>query len=1141
MRLLRLCLPIAIFGLLALSSQAAVDVAFTQIDANGLPLIFSTVKVSQNGQPLGNLTDANFKIYEDDVQMLTDFKVYPPEQGGEVRLVDFVFLIDNSGSMSDKIAAVRNNVNAFADGLRSRGFDLRLGAVKFGQSAGANPFIINSGNMTADVEVFKSWVNAMSANGGYEPGLQAIEMANQQFAFRPGAARHFLIITDEDSDAGSLSNAIALCKTNNVVVHGAINCSFDQSYAHYCSPSTSITGATGGLVMSVAGPYSQIFDRITGAINNTYIVRYETPNPQCNGTARQVRVEVTVGSETGSATRSYTPCTGPRIVRTPETIVLTRTAQTEGTNLTIKAWITDQVAPSVVSTSLFYRKKGDPLWTEVKSTSPVGPGGEYHWAIPGAVVRQPAVDYYITATDGQQSASDPAVDPQIEPYDIAVLPNEKPVVVHTPVATAPVNAPIRIECTASDVTNQIDKVYLYYQKGKNPSYSYYPSKEMTHGSGNTYTGDIPADFVTTEGLRYYIKAKDDLGTWSEMHGPHDVSAEEALDTDGDGLLDEWETTGYDVDGDGVPELVLNRFGCSPQHKDILLEIDYQKDDHRDFSGKPDKRAIDDLVKAFSEAPVDNPDGRSGINLIVDFDGRFDSPELGGSLQEITPAHELVLMLPSNEDWSAFMDYRNNANYFSPLRRKLFHYCILGKDLVDRRKNPCTVGQEDCSHPSGISQGVPGRNFYVALRQSNSSGNGYRDLPRVTGTIMHELGHNLGLGHGAPLKPLEETPDKSDDNQIDLNYLPNRLSVMNYDFQSGVFASGRAIFQYSEWGAETITDLDERKLSETSSMLNDRCTIFKSRYRCNGDSHDINDLSKPVDWNCDNVQQASLVEANINGDAVEGVAQFNTLKSYNDWKNLIYTGIRDVPTTQSPTHADYEPSTSCATLEELNSQKPFVPDSLTSLAGFGSLSYAWVPLYDPSDSSITYEILRESSSHDQFVQETSDSTLPDSTLRSGQHYQIRIRSKSLTGVFSDPSDAIIHETYNFYPQDQMLDKHDAAEKVRQGSKVVLSFKLSKLNGQQVADADYKVWLTSYKDKGLTVPAWPGVRYDFENPVTRYDAVTGVYQIEIDTKYYVNGFWGGKLLLDDGTSHWFGFEIIPRKELPDVQPDLQDVGY
>ena len=78
--------------------------------------------------------------------------------------------------------------------------------------------------------------------------------------------------------------------------------------------------------------------------------------------------------------------------------------------------------------------------------------------------------------------------------------------------------------------------------------------------------------------------------------------------------------------------------------------------------------------------------------------------------------------------------------------------------------------------TGLAE-IPGNDVILSL------GGSYRDRNIVPsslaqgGTFMHELGHNLGLGHGAPLRvggiPLDLW-------QVNLNYKPNRLSVMNYN-------------------------------------------------------------------------------------------------------------------------------------------------------------------------------------------------------------------------------------------------------------------------------------------------------------------------------------------------------------------------
>lgn len=46
------------------------------------------------------------------------------------------------------------------------------------------------------------------------------------------------------------------------------------------------------------------------------------------------------------------------------------------------------------------------------------------------------------------------------------------------------------------------------------------------------------------------------------------------DADGDGLLDSWESSGYDDNGDGIVDVDLPAMGARPDHKDLFLELDY---------------------------------------------------------------------------------------------------------------------------------------------------------------------------------------------------------------------------------------------------------------------------------------------------------------------------------------------------------------------------------------------------------------------------------------------------------------------------------------------------------------------------------------------------------------------------------------
>jgi outer membrane protein assembly factor BamB len=96
----------------------------------------------------------------------------------------------------------------------------------------------------------------------------------------------------------------------------------------------------------------------------------------------------------------------------------------------------------------------------------------------------------------------------------------------------------------------------------------------------------------------------------------ECTARRDIDSDRDGLLDDWEIYGKDTDCDGTFDMPFNSWGANPMHKDIFIEYDAC------FGQRISKQGVANLKAAFAAAPVDaggwpNPDGLPGINVHVD--------------------------------------------------------------------------------------------------------------------------------------------------------------------------------------------------------------------------------------------------------------------------------------------------------------------------------------------------------------------------------------------------------------------------------------------------------------------------------------------------------------------------------------------
>jgi uncharacterized delta-60 repeat protein len=217
-----------------------------------------------------------------------------------------------------------------------------------------------------------------------------------------------------------------------------------------------------------------------------------------------------------------------------------------------------------------------------------------------------------------------------------------------------------------------------------------------------------------------------------------------IDSDGDSLLDLWETVGVDANGDGTIDLDLPALGANPMRRDLFVEVDA-------LAGRgPLAGVIDAVIQAFANAPVTNADGSSGIRLHIQMD-ELNLPAadwLQYDSIENFPVGALQLRR-TNFGTAAERANGNSANILAA-KEGVFRYGIFGHVY---RNGAGQVGS------SGIAHGIPGDTFVVTLGTFGSA-----VFENEAGTFMHEFGHTLGLKHGGG------------DHQ---NNKPLYRSVMNY--------------------------------------------------------------------------------------------------------------------------------------------------------------------------------------------------------------------------------------------------------------------------------------------------------------------------------------------------------------------------
>jgi Tol biopolymer transport system component len=363
------------------------------------------------------------------------------------------------------------------------------------------------------------------------------------------------------------------------------------------------------------------------------------------------------------------------------------------------------------------------------------------------------------------------------------------------------------------------------------------------GSGQTDVSNTPAEHNSPD--------------WQPVvtcSGPGTTSS--MTDVDRDGLCDVWEANGVDSDGDSTVDLQLYDTSgngtisqseqADPKHKDLYLEIDHMAN----FT--PNSDAVDDVIKAFANAPVPNPDGTMGIRLHVQTNESVPhSDELA-----FPPCTASGGLLDADfddlkEDFFGTAAERASSSAVTDAKRLVSRYAIWADELLG------LDGTSGCSE-------LPGNDLVVSLG-SWTSGVGNRN--EQSGTLMHEFGHALGLRHGG-----------SDD----FNCKPNYLSVMNYSLQvPGAPVIGRPL-DYSRAALPTLTE----------TALNEPAGIGGSaglQTAFGPDPLRVVSAAGPIDWNR-NGDGASepAASANVNRSFKRGCDGLGTiLDGFDDWDNLVY--------------------------------------------------------------------------------------------------------------------------------------------------------------------------------------------------------------------------------------------------------------
>lgn len=347
--------------------------------------------------------------------------------------------------------------------------------------------------------------------------------------------------------------------------------------------------------------------------------------------------------------------------------------------------------------------------------------------------------------------------------------------------------------------------------------------------------------------------------WTTPGGANDITCN--TDADNDGIPDCSEVSGSTFAG-----LPLYDWGARTGQRDIFIEVDYM--DATDGGAQtadegiiPQKAALQMVVDAFAAQGIaihfdvgNLHDNASGLDP-SDFD-------LGGG--EEVPYFDGVSFDPADARANLY-DYKRDYMEYS--RLQVFHYLLFAN----------SQNLDGSGGSSGLAE-INANDLIVSVGNwnlnNNSTANTNRLVNYQASTIMHELGHNLGLLHGG------------DENN---NYKPNYFSIMNYLYQLNGLSDigndeGDRVYYSTNFHSQNgscYTGLSNSNITNTFKMDYSHGDATSFNFAAINETLGLGQTgSSNVDFDCDgNDAETSVTMPDANGDLS------GTITDYDDWSNI----------------------------------------------------------------------------------------------------------------------------------------------------------------------------------------------------------------------------------------------------------------
>jgi hypothetical protein len=379
------------------------------------------------------------------------------------------------------------------------------------------------------------------------------------------------------------------------------------------------------------------------------------------------------------------------------------------------------------------------------------------------------------------------------------------------------------------------------------------------------------------------------------------------DLDTDGICDNWETTSgvkvyYPAGGGWWLLTYTNDPAPKPDHRDVFVEIDHVDNtagggscnDGRSAGGNSWKLTtapVNNVETAFRSGHVENEDGISGVELHIYLDDPVTTTPIDNCIEQVNNwgIDTVAPIFPSYDELKRDNFGRDSTERLTTNKGKakfqVFHYGI------------SIPKQHQDAASSGVAENT-GNDFVISMGAGSPIS---WSTNHIQGTLMHELGHNLGLYHGGPAVV---------GNDYNVNCKPNYPSVMTYGRQINTPYTNNSL-TYSDdamlaaaINSDTVAENNVLELTSSwyslvelvwgidPGAIGGPITVLSGDAVANpGVSGDVGSAPSDIDWNGDgdtndsNPPGTSIANLGIPG--CDGSDTDNMISGTNDWANLRY--------------------------------------------------------------------------------------------------------------------------------------------------------------------------------------------------------------------------------------------------------------